>query len=177
MRKWFMTNRLYFLRGKYVSSNFTGHDRIVYRQYFPGNNSEFFVGHENSLTAVPPSGSFDLTSIKTGYAGLKIGANGGQSISRFDGATEVQITVPNMELANGTESYILGLSGLSDVGDLSNKYMQKFIIDSSDVRLKHLKLGNAHRDYYNPYWNLKAGDGSEAVIDVESAQYLETFNL
>ena len=176
MREWFMTNRMRFLCGKYNSTRFQQGDRIDYRQYYPQGTESEFVGHEASITAVPPSGTFNLKSVKTGYAGILLGANGNTAVERFDGEQERPITVPNMAAANGTEAYILGLSNLSDLGDLSDKYMQKFIINSSEVRLKNLTLGNPHRDYYNPYWSTSA-EGQSPSIDVSKAIYLETFNL
>jgi hypothetical protein len=37
-----------------------------------------------SIEAVPPSGIFTFESLKTGYAGVKIGQNGKEKIVRFD---------------------------------------------------------------------------------------------
>jgi hypothetical protein len=76
MREWFVTNRFKFLRGKYASGQFKGGDRIEYRWYYPsGNEDEFKVGidgldHSASIAAVPPSDSFTLSSLKTGFAGI-----------------------------------------------------------------------------------------------------------
>lgn len=183
MREWFVTNRFKFLRGKYASGQFKGGDRIEYRWYFPsGNEDEFKVGvdgldHSASITAVPPSDSFTLSSLKTGFAGIQVGANASKVHTvRFDGEETKTVAAPEAGNANGTEAYILGLSGLTDLGDLSNKYMQKFIIGSSDVRLKHLTLGNPHRDYYNPHWGTQV-EGLSGRIGLSNATYLETFNL
>ena len=182
MREWFMSNRIKFLRGKYNSSHFKNGDRIEYRWYFPtGNETEFTdangVSHKASIAAVAPSDTFTLNSIKTGYAGIMVGANASSAhIQRFDGEDEKTIVVPEARNANGTEAYLLGLSNLSDLGDLSNKYMQKFIVSSSDVRLEHLTLGNPHKDYYNPYWSTTV-DSKSPEIDVSKAIYLKTFNL
>ena len=183
MREWFVTNRFKFLRGKYASGQFKGGDRIEYRWYYPtGNEDEFKVGvdgadHGASIAAVPPSDSFTFSSLKTGFAGVQVGANASKVHTvRFDGVETKTVAAPEAGNANGTEAYILGLSGLSDLGDLSNKYMQKFIIGSSDVRLKNLTLGNPHRDYYNPYWKV-AGEGLSLRIGLSGATYLESFNL
>jgi hypothetical protein len=179
MREWFLTNRIKFLRGKYNSSQFQSGDRIEYRWYYPqaGALGTEFSGHKATITAVPPSSIFDLTSIRTGYAGVMVGANAaGTSIERFDGIQEKQINASEGQGANGTEAYIVGLSNLSDLGDLSNKYMQKFVIATNDVRLKHLTLGNSHKDYYNPYWSTVV-NGKSPEIGIDDAIYLETFNL
>jgi hypothetical protein len=80
-----------------------------------------------------------------------------------------------MNLANGTEAYLLGLSNLADLGDLSDKYMQKFVLESSNpIRLRYLRLGNSHKDYYNPYWGTTVG-GKGPEIGITSAKYLEEF--
>jgi hypothetical protein len=175
MREWFVNNRMKFTSGKYRSEKFQMGDRIEYRQYFPSSTTSDFKDHLGSLIAVEPSGDFTLTSVKTGYAGAKIGANNTSVIERFDGIETKTITM-SADQANGTEAYILGLSNLSDLGDLSNKYMQKFIIASDEVRLKNLTLGNPHKDYYNPYWNTVA-EGQSPTVNVSRAIYLEKFNM
>ncbi len=176
MREWFVTNRFKFLRGKYVSGQFKGGDRIEYRWYYPSGSEDEFNGHGASVTAVPPSGEFTFKSLKTGYAGVQVGANAGTYVTRFNGEEEKSINALAAANANGTEAYILGLSNLSDLGDLSNKYMQKFIVGSSDVRLKYLTLGNPHKDYYNPYWATQV-EGQASRIGLSGATYLEEFNL
>lgn len=175
MREWFLTNRIKFLHGKYNSSNYQSGDRIEFRWYYPtGQDKDEQLN--KSCQAVPPDGKFNFTSLQTGYAGVKLGANGNVYNKRFDGEETKEIELPEASSANGTEAYLLGLSNLTDLGDLSNKYMQKFYIASgSDVRLKSLTLGNAHKDYYNPYW--KPGEGQSQTIGLSSCSYLETFNL
>ena len=183
MREWFVTNRIKFLRGKYNSTHFKNGDRIEYRWYYPSGNEDEFKNaadgqdHSASITAVPPGDTFTFKSLKTGYAGVQVGANASEvHVERFDGEQTKDIKVPEAQKANGTEAYLLGLSNLSDLGDLSNKYMQKFIVSSSDVRLKSLTLGNPHRDYYNPYWGT-AVEGVSPKIDLSGGTYLENFNL
>ena len=177
MREWFLTNRIKFLRGKYNSHGFQNGDRIEFRWYFPNGSGQEFIGHENSVQVVKPTGDFAFKSVQTGYAGVMVGANAsGVHAQRFDGEDEKTIIIPGASAANGTEAYILGLGILSDLGDLSNKYMQKFIIASPEVRLKTLTLGNPHRDYYNPYWSSSV-EGSSSEIGINNAVYLENFNL
>jgi hypothetical protein len=135
------------------------------------------LDHSASINAVPPNETFTFKSLKTGYAGIQVGANASAVRTvRFEGEDTKTITALEGSGAGGTEAYILGLSNLTDLGDLSNKYMQKFIISSSDVRLKNLTLGNPHKDYYNPYWKVTA-EGIPAKITLSGATYLETFNL
>jgi hypothetical protein len=62
--------------------------------------------------------------LKTGFAGIQVGANASKVHTvRFDGEETKTVAAPEAGNANGTEAYILGLSGLTDLGDLSNKYM------------------------------------------------------
>ena len=68
---------------------------------------------------------------------------------------------------------------MSDLGDLSTKYMQKFIMEPAageDIQLKKLKLGHAHKNYYNKYWNTTV-DGQSAKISLGGCKYLQEFNL
>ena len=174
MREWFLSNRMQFLRGKYNSGNYQSGDRIEFRWYYP-TGAEADERLSKSKTAVPPDGTFKFTSLKTGYAGVKLGANGNVYNERFQDSETKIINLPEASSANGTEAYLLGLSNLTDLGDLSNKYMQKFIIASEDVRLKDLTLGNPHKDYYNPYW--KPGDSQSQAIILKGCTYLENFNL
>jgi hypothetical protein len=78
---------------------------------------------ENSIEAVPPSPTFDFTSLKTGYSGVLLGANGILYNKKFTGRQTQEINVSNASGANGTEAYIFGISNLASLGDLSNKYM------------------------------------------------------
>lgn len=174
MREWFITNRIKFLKGKYNSNSYQNGDRVEFRWYYPtGKEDEFTVNgvdHGSSITAVPPSGKFEFTSLKTGYAGVKLGANGNTYNERFDGEETKEIDLNEAKNANGTEAYLLGISNLTDLGDLSNKYMQKFIISSDDCRLKTLTLGSPKKDYFNPYL-------TDSKIGITSCTYLEEFNL
>lgn len=172
MREWFVINRMRFLRGKRNSSVYQGGDRVVFRWNYPTGSGNDAIS--NSIAAVPPSGEFTLTSVQTGYAGIQIGANANPYSARFNGSEQKTIVL-SADNAGGTEAYLLGLSNLTDLGDLSNKYMQKFVFESaadSTIRLKTLTLGNPHKDYYNPYWK----DGTND-IGLSGCIYLENFNL
>ena len=129
---------------------------------------EMLVGKSN--LAVQGKGDFVLTSLGKGYIGVKIGQNGVPTIQGFN-ANETKTVFVDASSANGTESYILGLSNITNLGDLSNKYLQNFVIKSGDVRLERLKLGNHHRDYFNPNWK------SMTSIGLNGCTYLKEFNL
>lgn len=194
-RESFINNRIRFLRGKYVSDKFQKNDRIVYRQNCPAkpaeppvldaNETDENLLEQRSAYYVPSDGLFQFTSLKTGYSGVQLGANGATSTKRFDGEQTQTIAIDTSS-ASGTEAYILGLSTLSDMGDLSTKYMQKFIMESSDIRLRKLILGSPHKYYYNRYWNTVQGGQSPEItlggFDTETGEpygclYLEEFNL
>lgn len=174
MREWFIDNRLRYLRGKYSSTNYQGGDRIEFRLTYPklveNPTTEKDIKTNASIAAVPPSGTFNYKSAKTGYAGVKFGANGTPVNKRFVDKQEQSISI-DTATGNGTETYLLGMSNLSDVGDLSDKYLYKLIVGTAQNNLTKLILGNHHKDYYNPYW------GEEKSIELNGFRFLEEFNL
>ena len=129
---------------------------------------DLLIGKSN--IAVQGEGNFELTSLGRGYIGVKIGQNGVPSVAAF-GEKETKTIFVDASSANGTEAYILGLSNITDLGDLSNKYLQNFVIKTGDVRLEKLILGNHHRDYYNPNWK------NMTNIGLGGCKYLKEFNL
>lgn len=165
MRESFVNDRMRFLRGKHCSNSFQSGDRVEFRINWKSGEG----------IAVPSKNTIELTSLRIGYAGMKVGANGEPKVQRFKAGETIKMLVPAFnEQANGTEGYILGLSNLTDLGDLSDKYCQNFIIASSDCRLTTLTLGNSHKDYDNPFFGT---NGIDAKIDVSSCPYLQKFNL
>lgn len=178
MREYFIDNRIKYLRGKYSSTQYQSGDRIEFRLTYPKeaiateNTSltEEDIKTNASIKAVPPSGKFDYTSIKTGFAGVKIGKNSTPTNKRFVDKQSQSIEVDTTS-GNGTETYLLGVSNLSSVGDLSDKYLYKLVIGTGDNHLQDLILGNHHKDYYNPFWS------EETSIELNGFNYLETFNL
>lgn len=174
MREFFIENRIRYLRGKYSSTGYQSGDRIEFRLTYPKEISNPKNEEEErinaSIKAVPPSGKFELSSMKTGYAGIKVGANVAPTNKRFENEQTQEIEV-NTTAANGTESYILGASNLASVGDLSDKYPYNLIVGTASNNLRSLILGNHHKDYYNPYWS------GVKNINLANFTYLEEFNL
>lgn len=174
-REFFIDNRVRYLRGKYESTNYQEGDRIEFRLTYPKVVEEkdgYVLTDEDkkinaSILAVPPSGDFDYTSLKTGYAGVKVGVNAKNH--RFVGEEQFTLNVDTTS-GNGTETYLFGVSNLADIGDLSNKYLYMLIVGATQNNLKKLILGNHHKDYYNPYW------GSDS-IELTGFRFLEEFNL
>lgn len=178
MREWFVDNRIKYLRGKHSSTNYQNADRIEFRLTYPklqvptGNNelTDEQIRINKSIAAVEPSGDFNFTALKTGFAGVKIGKNSTPISKRFIDGQQQTISVDTSS-GNGTETYLLGISNLQDVGDLSDKYLYKLVIGAEENNLKKLILGNHNQDYYNPYW------GEENSIELNGFKFLEEFNL
>lgn len=170
-REKFIENRLSYLKGKHTSNNFTTSQVAEFRWNYPtkkGNGGAI----DKSIEAVPPDGIFDFESLQTCYAGVMLGKNAsGIQYKKFNGSEKQQIIVPNATNANGTEAYLLGLKDLKDIGDLSSKYVQKFVFTTSDLKLEKLILGNSKQGYNNTFWQ-----GSEA-IGLTGCTYLKYFNL
>jgi hypothetical protein len=106
--------------------------------------------------------------LQTCYAGAVLGANSTPVRERFNGEETKNIVIPGATNANGTEAYLLGISNLKDLGDLSKKYPQKFYM-MGDNKLAKLTLGNPNKYYYNPYWKNE--------INLAGCTYLQEFNL
>jgi hypothetical protein len=161
MREYFLNNRIKYLRGKYNSKTFKDGDRFEFRMSSiskeEGDNfSEEQQRINASFDAVPPSGDFNFKALKVGFAGVQVGANSSPITERFDikDLNEEKTISVDMSSASGTETYLLGLSNLSSIGDLSNKYPYNLVPATGDNNLKSFILGNHHKDYYNPSWAL-----------------------
>jgi hypothetical protein len=175
MREFFIENRIRYLRGKYESYNYQNGDRIEFRLTYPKEvvaQGDYILTEEDkkinaSIKAVPPSGDFNFTSLKTGYAGVKVGVDSDNY--RFVGEEEHTLKV-DTKSGNGTETYLFGISNVADVGDLSDKYLYMLIVGAAQNNLKKLILGNHNEHYYNPYW------GKDAIT-LTGFRFLEEFNL
>ena len=186
-REYFLKNRINFLQGKYASDAFQNSDssRIAFRVTCPTDQpipedateekKEEIRKTNLSVAGVPASGKFEFTPLKIGYAGAKIGQNKQAIIKKFNGKDkEIIDTTTDFSIANGTEGYILGFNILSSFGDLSDKYLGKFVMpiseDNDNMKLQHIKLGNDYRYYYNVNWK----DQPSMTLNCSS---LETFDL
>lgn len=172
-REFFITNRLKYLSGKYNSTDYQEKDRFLYRLTSPTYTENPTTDRERllnaSILAVPPTDKFFLTSAKTCYGGVKVGTSFARK--KFVGAVTEELQVPAGG-ANGTEVYVTGISSMTSIGDLSDKYPYGISLNGmKDSTIKQLILGNHHRDYYNPYWE------NEDAMDVSPLAYLEEFNL
>ncbi len=169
MREYFVNNRLKFLRGKYGTNGFKGGDRLEFRRYSSDSTDELEM---KSFAAVPPSNRYDFVGLKPGFAGVISGGNGTLVKVQTD-VGSVNYVETEGETGN-TETYLVGLSNLTDIGDLSDKYLGVFIVGSEDIRLKRLILGNTHKDYYNKRWVKQSETGDIALTNFK---HLEEFNM
>lgn len=171
-REYFINNRVPFLHGRHETSTFTSTQRINFRWYYP-TETTLDDKLKVSIQAVPPNGDFNFTSMQTCYAGVQLGANTtGLESYKFTNKEEHTITISNAENANGTEAYLLGVNNLSDLGDLSSKYVQKFLFDkASNIKLERLVLGSGRQGYNNTYWG-----NSDGVL-LTGCTYLKHFDL
>lgn len=168
LRKWFLNNRIKFLRGKYNTEDYQNEDRIEFRLTYPKTGTD--PRTDESIKYVEPKGIFEFTSINKGFSGVKLGQNGVPVSKRFEPNQRQKIQI-NTTDGNRTETYLLGVSNLADVGDLSDKYLYKFIDDNvGENNLKRLIVGNHHEKYYNP--NL-----TNEIISLNSYTFLEEVNF
>ena len=169
-REAFINDRMRYLRGKYSSAKFLAGDQVAFRWYTP-SEEDADPNVAQSAKDVPANTIFTFTGLKTGYAGIQLGSAGTPAIRRFTPKSVDTIELKGSLSISATEAYLLGVSTLSDLGDLSNKYMGKFVITSPNNRLERVQLGNPHKNYYNANW----GSGSEHIV--VSSPTLKEFNL
>lgn len=189
-REYFLKNRMNFLQGKYASDIFKKADsaKVIFRisnpQYKDLDTIEPDTSQEQidefkkinaSVAGVPANGTFDFTPLKVGYAGVAIGANVDPIIEKFNGETMKSIKT-DLASASGTEGYILGFNILSSFGDLSDKYIGKFVMptleNEDNIKLTHIKLGNGYRYYYNANWK----DQSALTLNCSSLRIFDFMN-
>ena len=183
MREDFVRDRFTFLNGKHESQSFKTGSRVTFRLNYPNSGDSKFEGHIETITneETRPIDIFTLTAIQPCYAGVLIGANGTVKKTYFDFSNKEQlqskdIEVPEVKQANGTESYILGIENLSDFGDLSRYYPQKLIIEGN-TKVQTLTLGNPHKDYYNPHWQVGDEGNQSNPISIAACTNLREFNM
>ena len=158
MREFFIKNRINYLRGKYISSDFQENDRMVFRV-----SDDESMDSDSEVNVV-------LTPLRSGYGGFKIGSE--IKSGRFIGTEPLEFSL-EVEGASGTEAYILGFSNLSSTGDLSKTYMYGLdLTKAGDNYLKQLILGNHDENYDNIKWK-----NQSVALNLDTFKYLEEFNL
>jgi hypothetical protein len=103
-----------------------------------------------------------------------LGAEATYANIKFNGQEEKTIEA-NMTNASGSECYLYGVSNLSSIGDLSDKYITKFNPSTTVDRpflLTELILGNHTEGYNNPNWSAES-----ATLDLSWFKFLQYFNF
>lgn len=178
-REYFVNNRVKYLRGKRQSNNFLNADRIKFRitnfevQDDKNDLTSQMEKIQASIAEVPSSGKYTIKAFKPGYIGVKMGANVSAVVKKYTNDIDTNEFEIDSSLATGTECQLLGMSNVSDLGDLSDKYLYNFIaeINAGDNRLKKLKLGNHAQHYYNPMWK------NDDELSLAGYNYLEDFDM
>lgn len=126
--QWWVSNRIKYLDSKYEAADYIS-DYITMRMY-------------------TDTGSITLTPYIDQYLKIKYGS----SDVRVRGAAgeATLVPCPSGLTFNDTETIIYGANGISDLGDLSNKYPGTVDV-SKGIKLANLKIGNSADGYENPH--------------------------
>lgn len=156
-RVWWLSNRLNYLDSKFLPSTYGGtsptqNQAFNFRAYALPEQKNTSAA-QACVAQTPANHKFDLTALNTSYQALLIG-NIAYTSGDIVNAGEMVTLGPN-EVKHEVESYILNPLLISDLGDLSDKYIGSFNLPSSTKLLK-LKLGRSSRsnpDSYDKYYN------------------------
>ena len=182
-RTWWLSNRLNYLDSKFIPLTYGNEkpsqtDAFSFRAYaLPEQKST-----DNALACVekvPPNHRFNIKALNNSYQSIFIG----NIVYGPTYATAGQVvTLGSSEVKHEVESYILNPTLISDLGDLSDKYLGSFNFPSGGgaTRLTRLKFGrsqyapneeeNNNYEYY--YNNLLTG------LNIgTTCPYLEEINI
>ena len=156
-RAWWLSNRLNYLDSKYIPTTY-GNEKpsqvntFSFRAYaLPEQKST-----EAAIKCVeqtPPNHKFDLKALNNSYQSIFIGNIVYGPV--YTTAGEV-VTLGPEEVKHEVESYILNPQLISDLGDLSDKYIGSLNFPGVETRLTELKFGRSSRSHpgkYNNYYN------------------------
>lgn len=156
-RSWWLSNRLNYLDSKYLPNTYvdtspTQNQAFNFRAYaLPEQKST--EAAKACVAQTPANHQFTLTALNTSYQGLLIGNIAYVSPGIVNAGEEVVLGPTTVK--HEVESYILNPQLISDLGDLSDKYIGSFNLPSNTKLLK-LKLGRSSRsnpDNYDKYYN------------------------
>lgn len=177
-RAWWLSNRLNYLDSKYIPTTYgveekpSQIDTFSFRAYsLPEQQST-----EKALKCVaqtPPNHKFKLKALNNSYQSIFIGNIVYGPI--YTSAGQIAELGPE-DVKHEVESYILNPQLISDLGDLSDKYIGSLQFPGIETRLTELNFGrssrshpNAYSDYYN---NLLS-----AINLGSSCPYLQKVNI
>lgn len=155
-RSYWLYNRLNYLDTKYeYMRSIEAQPDVDFRTNTPAGqttsdqtDSSVAALYAKSLAAVPSDLSFQLTSLVDQFAMMKYSQTETAPVKVLAGET-ITINPPENLTANDTETFIQAAGNYTDFGNLANKYVSKFFFNSQ-VKIRNLKLGDEHPDYYNP---------------------------
>ena len=146
-----ITLSLAYRDSKYNAVQFTS-DRISLRIYSPSTANITDTAEkalvEASLAAVPPNQSFDVSTNIHMFPAALYGANGYQVQAECEEGGSVHLSAPTLTNYNDLETYLLGASWLTDIGDLSPKYPGTVDFSSAPL-LQSALVGSRTAGYYN----------------------------
>ena len=126
--QWWVSNRIKYLDSKYETPEYLS-DFITMRMYTD----------QGTFTITPYIDQY--LKIKYGSADVKVRGNAGVA---------TLVPCPTGLTFNDTETIIYGANGISEIGDLSNKYPGTVDV-SKGLKLSALKIGSSIADYKNPH--------------------------
>ena len=180
-RTWWLSNRLNYFDSEYLPLSLgdqkpVASDTFSFRAYSLPEQKKTEAA-ENCVSVIPASHQFNLTPLNNCYLSLMIGNNIYGPIYAISGETVENIGPDNVR--HEVESYILNPTLLSDIGDLSNKYLGSWNFPAKPTKLTKLKFGQtkrSHPDTYQVYYNklltsLNIGSTCPLLQEINIGQY------
>lgn len=156
-REWWLNNRLNYLDSKFIP--------LTYGNNKPGQNNTFSfrayalpeqkrtLAAEECIAQTPANHKFNLTALNNSYQSVFIGnINYGP---QFTSAGEIAQIGPDT-VKHEVESWILNPKLISNLGDLSDKYLGSFAFPGQQTKLIELNFGRSSRSHptaYDKYYN------------------------
>lgn len=142
-RTWWLSNRLNYFDSEYLPLSLgdqkpVASDTFSFRAYSLPEQKKTEAA-ANCVSVIPASHQFNLTPLNNCYLSLMIGNNIYGPIYAVSGEMVENIGPDNVR--HEVESYILNPILLSDIGDLSNKYLGSWNFPAKPTKLTKLKFG------------------------------------
>lgn len=180
-RNWWLSNRLNYFDSAYLPLSLgdqkpTAANTFSFRAYsLPEQKST--AEAESCVLKVPANHKFNLTPLNNCYVSLMIGNNIYGPVYAISGKI-IEGLGPD-GVRHEVESYILNPTLLSDIGDLSNKYLGSWNFPGNPTKLTKLKFGQtprSHPDTYEVYYNklltsLDIGGACPLLQEINVGQY------
>lgn len=191
-RAWWLGNRLPYFDSKYMPNTYGDikpdpDTNFTFRAYaIPEQRNS--IKAEECIEMVPPNHNFTLTALTNGYLSTFVGNTVFGPTYTVAGQTAT--LGPGNQTRHEVESYILSPELISDLGDLSDKYLGQFTFPATkQLRLTSLKFGRSQRSHgayvdkdgkqvpekYSKYYNklltsLDVGQSCPYLMDVNIAR-------